>query len=282
MSSCGVDSVAALSLADMLETNTTLRKLALVGNDIEENKLTGLKTLLTLNRSQSARSSSADGLKTPVNDQDDKSADEKIAEEKIVAGDKIAENNLTDDEIERARSISVEFGATVDTVLSNPTQTPQPRLTVSGIDIAAAGDTERDGIPPSVHLVHSRKHHGDSAHSDTSTPPTTPQRPACPGYSGGLPAGWERCITDEGLVYYTDHVARTTHWSPPPRPSKDDELPPGWQTAVTNDGEEYYINHSLQTTTWARPTLSAVVVPATPLPVYTDVYELDESYMSSS
>lgn len=42
---------------------------------------------------------------------------------------------------------------------------------------------------------------------------------------GGLPPGWERKVTPEGVAYYVDHNTRTTSWHPPELPGYHDAPP---------------------------------------------------------
>ena len=66
-----------------------------------------------------------------------------------------------------------------------------------------------------------------------------------------LPEGWEEKETDNGRVYYLDHVNKRTQWE---RPALD--LPEGWEEKETDNGQVYYLDHLNMKTQWERPASS--------------------------
>ncbi|XP_044262585.1 uncharacterized protein LOC123010031 isoform X1 [Tribolium madens] len=74
--------------------------------------------------------------------------------------------------------------------------------------------------------------------------------------------GWTVHVTNEGRLYYCNHVTRTAGWLPPAEAWKcggggggggEETLPYGWERAVDNSGRPYYINHVNKTTTYETP-----------------------------
>ncbi|KAI3658502.1 hypothetical protein MP638_001928 [Amoeboaphelidium occidentale] len=74
-----------------------------------------------------------------------------------------------------------------------------------------------------------------------------------------LPPGWEKAVTEDGKVYYIDHINRKTTWLDPRAPATEtktkSELPQGWEEAKTTDGVTYYVDHIRQITTFDHPLL---------------------------
>lgn len=96
---------------------------------------------------------------------------------------------------------------------------------------------------------------------------------------GALPPGWEQAKTNDGQIYYLNHITKTTQWEDPRVPiqrqqiltnrsvnprsvSKDSaaastdslgSLPEGWEQALTESGDVYFINHINRTTSWNDP-----------------------------
>lgn len=95
---------------------------------------------------------------------------------------------------------------------------------------------------------------------------------------GALPPGWEQAKTNDGQIYYLNHITKTTQWEDPRVPiqrqqlltnrsvnpravSKDTaastdslgSLPEGWEQALTESGDVYFINHINRTTSWNDP-----------------------------
>eukprot|EP00752_Nemacystus_decipiens_P003586 g3305.t1 len=71
--------------------------------------------------------------------------------------------------------------------------------------------------------------------------------------SSDLPPGWEAAVTDDGRVYYVDHINKITTYAKPEAP-----LPAGWTAKTAPSGDVYYQNNVTMTTQWERP-----VAPAT-------------------
>ncbi|KAL1491758.1 hypothetical protein ABEB36_012308 [Hypothenemus hampei] len=68
--------------------------------------------------------------------------------------------------------------------------------------------------------------------------------------------GWTTHVTDDGRLYYCNHITRTAGWLPPVdlwKLSAKDALPYGWERAVDDTGKSYYINHVNKTTTYETP-----------------------------
>lgn len=96
---------------------------------------------------------------------------------------------------------------------------------------------------------------------------------------GPLPPGWEETRTQDGQLYYMNHITKSTQWEDPRITLANHEpqnnhiaqvgvgangpLPTGWEQGVTNDGEIYFIDHRTHRTQWHDPRipLSQQVVP---------------------
>lgn len=98
---------------------------------------------------------------------------------------------------------------------------------------------------------------------------------------GVLPAGWEQAKTNDGQIYYLNHITKTTQWEDPriqfrheaaqqmfqqqagsarilnkPADGINEQLgplPQGWEQAFTDSGDMYFINHIDRTTSWNDP-----------------------------
>lgn len=99
-----------------------------------------------------------------------------------------------------------------------------------------------------------------------------------------LPPGWEMAKTQQGQVYFLNHVTQKTTWQDPRKANfnmnspmgqttppqsqlspnvslqnlhaiQNLPLPHGWEQASTPEGETYYINHIERTTSWFDPRL---------------------------
>ena len=98
---------------------------------------------------------------------------------------------------------------------------------------------------------------------------------------GQLPPGWEETRTQDGQLYYMNHITKSTQWEDP-RITVNEQmareqtshlpqigggpngpLPNGWEQGVTNEGEIYFIDHRTHRTQWHDPRipLSQQVVP---------------------
>lgn len=69
-----------------------------------------------------------------------------------------------------------------------------------------------------------------------------------------LPIGWDQRTSQNGRVYYVNHINRTTTWE---RPTI---APNAWEEAKTRDGRMYYINHKSKVTSWSPPNRYASVL----------------------
>ena len=95
---------------------------------------------------------------------------------------------------------------------------------------------------------------------------------------GALPPGWEETRTQDGQLYYMNHITKSTQWEDPrvtePRGQSNGHLPQigggpngplpnGWEQGVTNEGEIYFIDHQTHRTQWHDPRIpqSQQVVP---------------------
>jgi len=97
---------------------------------------------------------------------------------------------------------------------------------------------------------------------------------------GPLPPGWEETRTQDGQLYYMNHITKSTQWEDPRitliNSGQDQNnhiaqvgggtngpLPSGWEQGVTNEGEIYFIDHRTHRTQWHDPRipLSQQVVP---------------------
>ncbi|XP_022098368.1 membrane-associated guanylate kinase, WW and PDZ domain-containing protein 2-like isoform X2 [Acanthaster planci] len=83
---------------------------------------------------------------------------------------------------------------------------------------------------------------------------------------GDLPLNWEIAFTDQGDMYFINHVTETTQWLDPRlehKPIKDlldcddDELPYGWEKIDDPQFGTYYIDHINRKTQYANPVLQA-------------------------
>ncbi len=85
-----------------------------------------------------------------------------------------------------------------------------------------------------------------------------------------LPAGWRRCIADDGGIYYQNDFTQSTQWERPVVPSHDTEtietkdtnlnsteLSYEWRKCTTKDGTIYYQNDATQCTQWEMPIAAA-------------------------
>ncbi len=82
---------------------------------------------------------------------------------------------------------------------------------------------------------------------------------------GPLPQGWERGYSENGQVYYINHISKTTQWEDPRVQQHNamasmqqdvnnlGALPPHWEQARTEEGEIYFINHAEKRTSWFDP-----------------------------
>ena len=97
---------------------------------------------------------------------------------------------------------------------------------------------------------------------------------------GPLPPGWEPARTPQGVMYFMNHITKTTQWEDPRLQIQDQNmkeqqlshmtnslpqtaqqkqlmlsrpLPHGWEQAVTPEGEAYFINHISKSTSWFDP-----------------------------
>ncbi|KAM9800707.1 itchy E3 ubiquitin protein ligase a isoform X1 [Syngnathus typhle] len=73
-----------------------------------------------------------------------------------------------------------------------------------------------------------------------------------PMSSGPLPQGWEQRMTQNGRMYFVDHIEKRTTWERP------ESLPSGWERRVDPMGRVYFVDHITRTTTWQRPTQESV------------------------
>lgn len=102
---------------------------------------------------------------------------------------------------------------------------------------------------------------------------------------GALPPGWEQAKTNDGQIYYLNHITKTTQWEDPriqlrnqanamqqgltppanvreanketvAAPDDLGPLPEGWEQALTESGDVYFINHNNRTTSWNDPRIS--------------------------
>ncbi|XP_017783981.1 PREDICTED: FERM and PDZ domain-containing protein 4 [Nicrophorus vespilloides] len=80
--------------------------------------------------------------------------------------------------------------------------------------------------------------------------------------------GWTVHVTNEGRLYYCNHVTRTAGWLPPAEAWKSDEdsLPYGWERAVDDSGRSYYVNHVNKTTTYETPVVKSSMPVEVPEP----------------
>ena len=72
-----------------------------------------------------------------------------------------------------------------------------------------------------------------------------------------LPPGWEKATTEEGYVYYINHIEQTTTYEKPKATgepqSPRSKLPAGWQELLTEEGTPYFYNPETGVTQWDRP-----------------------------
>ena len=95
---------------------------------------------------------------------------------------------------------------------------------------------------------------------------------------GPLPPGWEETRTQDGQLYYMNHITKSTQWEDPRITlngldqnnhiaqvggGTNGPLPSGWEQGVTNEGEIYFIDHRTHRTQWHDPRipLNQQVVP---------------------
>ncbi|KAL3852402.1 hypothetical protein ACJMK2_016053 [Sinanodonta woodiana] len=120
-------------------------------------------------------------------------------------------------------------------------------------------------------------------HSNAETPPKSPgpvrkEPPPAPARKksierahstndlGPLPSNWEMAYTDDGHVYFIDHITEKTHWLDPrlAKLQKDDflqcsedELPFGWEKVEDPHYGTYYIDHVNRKTQYENPVVQA-------------------------
>ena len=92
----------------------------------------------------------------------------------------------------------------------------------------------------------------DQHPNPTTTPaPKTPEPQLNP-----MPPGWESRRTDDGKMYFVDHIQRTTTWLDPRKGDARKlpvDLPNGWEIGQAEEGRTYFIDHNTRTTTWLDP-----------------------------
>ncbi|CAO1365959.1 unnamed protein product [Diamesa hyperborea] len=77
-----------------------------------------------------------------------------------------------------------------------------------------------------------------------------------------LPPAWEERVTNEGHVYFLNHVTKSTQWTHP-RTSKmkkvKGDLPLGWQKSVGEDGKILYTHSEKNLSSFTDPRLAFAV-----------------------
>ena len=63
----------------------------------------------------------------------------------------------------------------------------------------------------------------------------------------------EARATEDGRVFYVDHIRKAVTWEKPGYDGKLLNLPDGWQARATGDGRVYYIDHNTQSSSWISP-----------------------------
>ncbi|KAH6987716.1 hypothetical protein BKA56DRAFT_669332 [Ilyonectria sp. MPI-CAGE-AT-0026] len=65
-----------------------------------------------------------------------------------------------------------------------------------------------------------------------------------------VPRGWERVKSEDGRVYYVNHISKTVTWSDP---RYGTDLPEGWERRIAPNGRPYYVDHNTRMTSWDAP-----------------------------
>lgn len=74
-----------------------------------------------------------------------------------------------------------------------------------------------------------------------------------------LPHGWEERATQDGWVYYANHLLKKTQWENPKtgkRKKVATELPYGWERKVDEQERVFYVDHINHRTTYTDPRLA--------------------------
>lgn len=78
-----------------------------------------------------------------------------------------------------------------------------------------------------------------------------------------LPPGWEERVTEDGSVFYANHLTKNTQWTHPRTGKKkvvSGELPFGWERCVDKTtGKIVYVDHENRRTTYTDPRLAFAI-----------------------